>query len=244
MIKNIDLTGYLSDLGIESTNKQREKLIEYINLLYAENKIFNIVGTKNLDDIMVRHIFDCLSIFQYFNKQNKKPGVCMNIIDIGTGGGLPGMLLGIFLTNAIITLLDCKEKIIKFLKKVKTELSLSNIEILQGRAEILAHKKDLRENFDLVVSRALANSRILSELTLPFCRVGGEVIMYKSKNVYNEIEPASKTIELLGAEIKEIFEVSVKGLNECRVLLVLKKEKNTIYKYPRKYAKILKISVN
>jgi 16S rRNA (guanine527-N7)-methyltransferase len=159
---------------------------------------------------------------------------------VGTGGGLPGIPLAVFLTSSNIILLDSRIKICIFLNQVVAELKLKNAVIVNGRAELLSHESGFRENFDLVVSRALGNVRQVSEITVPFCKTGGRIILYKSKKVHEEINEAKEALNILSAETEEIFETDVPDLNKYRVLLVIKKLKSTLYKYPRKYAKMLK----
>jgi 16S rRNA (guanine527-N7)-methyltransferase len=244
MTEQAIIKNYLIDLGICPDDSDIEKLLVYLDLLFEYNKNINLVGTKNRDEILIRHFFDCLSIFKFLNSSSYKIAKNAKLLDIGTGAGLPGLLLSIFLKKSEIYLLDSKDKAISFLRKAINSLKLDNVYILFGRAEELAHDTKYRENFDIIVSRALAKTSILAELCLPFCKIGGRAVLYKSKNLSEELRSSDEIINLMGAEIENILEVKIPSLNEYRALLILKKVSPALYKYPRKYGKILKIPIN
>ncbi len=231
-------------LNIKPNKCQLEKLLLYLNFIFKENQVHNLIGTKNLEEILSRHFYDCLAFFKFYKEFNLKENKYLKIIDVGTGPGLPGILLAIFLPNAEIFLLDSKSKFTNFLKKVVDALNLQNIEIINNRAEIIAHEESYREIFDVVVSRAVAEMKILSELLIPLCKIGGKVVMYKGKKVYIEVENSKESIAVLGAKIDNIIEVDVPKLNEYRSLVILTKIKNTLCKYPRKYGRIIKKPVS
>jgi 16S rRNA (guanine527-N7)-methyltransferase len=235
---------YILNLGISPDDGDMEKLHDYLDMLIEYNKNINLVGTKNRDEILIRHVFDCLSIFNLLNFSDNKIMKLDKLLDIGTGAGLPGILLSIFLKKSEIYLLDSKNKAIIFLKEVIDALNLDNVHVLSGRAEDLAHDIKYREKFDIVVSRALAKTSVITELALPFCKIGGRAVLYKSKNLAEELRFSEKIISAIGAEIENILEVKIPCLDEYRALLILKKVVPTIYKYPRKYGKILSEPLN
>jgi 16S rRNA (guanine527-N7)-methyltransferase len=244
MITQSAIKNYIQDLGICPDESDIEKINIYLDILFEYNKNINLVGTKNRDEILIRHFFDCLSIFTFLNCSDSKIIKINKLLDIGTGAGLPGILLAIFLKKSEVYLLDSKNKAIIFLEKVVNVLKLDNVRVLPGRAEELAHDIKYREKFDIVVSRALAKTSVLTELALPFCKIGGKAILYKSKNLSEELRSSNEIIKNTGAEIENILEVKIPFLNEYRALLILKKEVPTIYKYPRKYGKILSEPLN
>ena len=133
--------------------------------------------------ILVRHIFDSLGIFQFFNIYGIDKNSSIKILDIGTGAGLPGIPIAIFLKNSEIYLLDSKNKITDFLACTTGNLQLLNTKILTGRAEQFANNKEYRDAFDIVTARAVANVSTLAELTIPFCKVGGRAVLYKSRKL-------------------------------------------------------------
>ena len=236
------LTTSLNKINLNFTEKDINKVEKYIDILLEYNKRSNLVGTKLKQDIIIRHIIDSLSIFKYSNyffipcaRENFK------ILDIGTGAGLPGILISIFLQDRHVYLLEKKSKSINFLREAVSRLNLTNTIIVEGNAEYLGHVDKYRENFDIVLSRAVGKFNIVCELMLPFCKIGGKAVLYKSKKLQEEIEKFKNIIPVLGGKIDKIFEVKVPNLDEYRAFLSIKKETNTLYKYPRKYAKILKM---
>jgi 16S rRNA (guanine527-N7)-methyltransferase len=239
MIEHSIIENYIPGLGISPDEGDIEKLQAYLDILFEYNKNINLVGTKDRDEILIRHFFDCLSIFNFLNCSGNKIIKINTILDVGTGAGLPGILLAIFLKKSEIYLMDSKNKAITFLKIVANTLKLDNTYFLSGRAEELAHDARYRENFDMVVSRALAKTSVLSELVIPYIKIGGRAVLYKSKNLAEELQFSGKTISAMGSEIENIVQVKIPYLDEYRALLILKKVSPTIYKYPRKYGKIL-----
>jgi len=234
----------IKSYNIKASEGDLEKIFLYLELVLKYNSILNITGTRDKNEILKRHILDSLSFFTYFTGCNYSFDIKKQIIDIGTGGGLPGLVVAVFLKDSTFYLLDCRKKIINFLNIAIAELELDNVSAIEGRAEVLAHDPALRERFDIVFSRALGSVGIISELMLPFCAVGGEAIMYKSRKVTEELARYGNTILEMGGKIKELLEVKVPGLEEYRTLLVVKKETHTLYKYPRNYAKIIKAQHN
>lgn len=239
--KNIIVTS-LSEIKLDFTEADVDKIEKYIDILLEYNEQTNLVGTKLEQDIIIRHVLDSLSIFEhsnYFFKSCSREN--FKILDIGTGAGLPGILISIFLEDADIYLMDKKSKAIKFLREVIYRLSLTNVYIIEGNAEYLGHDEKYRENFDIVLSRAFGKFNIACELMLPFCKIGGKVILYKSRKLLEEIEEYKNIIPILGGRIDKMLEVKVPNLDEYRAFLLILKETSTLYKYPRKYAKILKM---
>lgn len=238
---SLELKNILKSLCINADEKEIELLLLYLELLYNGNKELNLTGTKDKNTILVRHIFDSLGIFQFFDICGIDRSSRLKIIDIGTGAGLPGIPIAIFLKQSEISLLDSKRKITDFLASTACRLKLLNTKILAERAEILANDKKYGGAFDIVTARAVANVSTLAELTIPFCRVGGRAILYKSRKLHEEITAASQKIHALGAKVEDIIDVKIPLLDEYRALLILKKEFTTLYKYPGKYGKIFKM---
>jgi len=162
------------------------------------------------------------------------------LLDIGTGAGLPGILLSILLPESEIILLDKSMKKSSFLKESLEILELNNASVLTGRAEELSRKKQYRENFDIVTARAVTKFNILMELAIPFCNINGKIIFYKSKKVFEEIKEHGKAISMLGGEFEELVTVDVPGLEGFRAFLIINKGKRTLLKYPRNFAQIKK----
>ncbi|MDZ7838652.1 MAG: 16S rRNA (guanine(527)-N(7))-methyltransferase RsmG [Actinomycetota bacterium] len=193
------------------------------------------MGTRDKPEIVVRHFLDCLSILQYKQKYFKE-ATC--ILDIGSGGGLPGMLLSFYLPHCRFFLLEKSLKKTEFLNQASLISPWQNVEIVRGRAELLAREHKYREKFETVLARAVTSFKILIELAIPFCKINGKIIFYKSRKVFEEINSNAGMIEKLGGKIGQIHQVEVDGLNEFRALLEIEKVSKTPDKYPRNFAKI------
>jgi len=228
---------YLGKTGINNDTEKIDKVICYLEIVYEKNKVINLIGTKEKEDIFIKHILDSLSIF---NIKVLKEGEYQEkkIIDIGTGGGLPGILLAIFLPESKIFLVDKSEKKTDFLRETIEALDIKNIRVITDRAEELSRKADFREKFDIVIARAVTKFNILLELVIPFCTINGKIIFYKSKKVFEEIKEHSEAISKLGGEFEELYDVEVPDLEGFRTFLILRKGKRTPLKYPRNFAVI------
>ena len=232
------ISDHLLRMGLSPSTSQLDKIMNYLEMIYKGNESINLTGTKDRKGILKRHFLDCLSIFEYLKKYYENRTFDGELLDVGTGPGLPGILIAVLLEKTGISLLDSRRKILDFASKASLAIGLNNIFPVNARAEIKAHDISYRERFDIVVSRAVAEARILVELTIPYCKIGGKIILYKSKNIRTELECSKSLISTLGAELEELKEVTVPFLNEPRYLLILKKIEKTPYNYPRNYAKI------
>ena len=230
----------LQELGIGFSRYQIKIIEEYLNLVYEHNQKFNLIGTKDKKGILVRHVLDSISILKYEKKIFNGSNRTEKVLDVGTGAGLPGALLSIFLDNKIFSLLDKTLKKINFLNMLVEELKFKNVRLIRGRAEELAKEDPYRESFDIVLSRAVARYDILSELTIPFCRINGKIIFYKSKKVFTELEDNREAISKLGGKVDNLLEVKVPFLNEYRAFLIIRKVRKSPEIYPRNFNKIIK----
>ncbi|OFW47399.1 MAG: 16S rRNA (guanine(527)-N(7))-methyltransferase RsmG [Actinobacteria bacterium RBG_13_35_12] len=227
-------------MGINFSHEQIGTVEKYLDLVYKHNKKFNLIGTKDKKSILIRHILDSISILKYEKNIFFNNVKIERILDIGTGAGLPGMLLSIFLNNKLFYLLDKTSKKINFLNLAVEELNLKNIRIIRGRAEELARDNLYRENFDIVLARAVTGFNILSELTIPFCKINGKIIFYKSKKIFTELEENSGAILKLGGKVSNLLEIRVPYLDEYRTFLIINKVKKSPKIYPRNFNKIKK----
>lgn len=219
----------LEELEIILTEKQKQQFDQYYELLVEWNKVMNLTGITEYEEVNERHFIDSVSIV----KAVDITGVD-NLIDVGTGAGFPGLPLKIVFPHLKVTLLDSLNKRIKFLDEVISQLGLTDVETIHGRAEDYAKQKDYREQFDLSVSRAVANLSTLSEYCLPFVHVGGMFIPYKSGEIVEELNQSKHAVNLLGAEIKEVVKFTLPGSDIGRSFIKIKKVKATAKKYPRK----------
>ena len=239
MDKSAILKDSLDKMGIRYDTRQIQKLIAYQELLIEKNKILNLLGPSDSYNIIKRHILDSVAPLShreslYWYEKD------LSILDLGSGGGLPGIPLSILLNNAEVTLLEKTRKKSEFLSSAAAELSLKRINVLTGRAEELARKERWRESFSIVTARAVTKINILLELAIPFCNINGKIIFYKSKKVFSERESSIEAIDTLGGRLEDLLKVQVPGLDEFRALMVISKIKNTPMSFPRKFSKIKK----
>lgn len=217
----------MNSIGIELTNSQLNAFETYYDMLIDRNKEMNLTAITEFDEVMDKHFLDSVYLFRSIElKADYK------LIDIGTGAGFPGIPLKIVFPELKITLLDSLNKRVGFLNDVIDELNLNDIEAIHGRAEDIARDKTYRASYDIAVSRAVANLSTLSEYCLPFVKIGGKFVSYKSGDCADEVDNAKAAIHLLGGKINKIDEFSYS--NNSRSFIVIDKVMNTSNKYPRK----------
>lgn len=214
-------------LGVELDDKQKEKFYNYMELLIRWNENINLTAITEPKEVLQKHFVDSLTIIPYVEKNAK-------VIDVGTGAGFPGIPLKIAEKNVEVTLLDALNKRLNFLNEVINKLELSNIETVHLRAEEAGKDKDLREKFDISVSRAVAPLAILVEYLLPLVKINGKCICMKGSNIKEEIENSKKAIEILGGKIEKIEEFTLPNSEIKRNIIVIRKVMKTPNKYPRK----------
>lgn len=215
--------------GLTFDDKMYNNFIEYKELIKEWNEKINLTAITEDEEIIKKHFIDSIKVFKFPYVKEAK-----NIIDIGTGGGFPGIPMKIVKSDCSMVLLDSLNKRINFLNEVIDKLDLNDIKTIHGRAEDFAQRTEYRENFDLAVSRAVANLTVLLELCLPYVKVGGYFVALKGPSIEEEIKDATVALRVLGGSIKEIIEVDIAGSDLKHNLLVVKKIKETSKKYPRK----------
>lgn len=223
------LESRLEPLHITLSSMQLDQFDKFYDLLVEWNKVMNLTGITEYQDVVEKHFLDSLSIVKIIDMNQIEYA-----IDIGTGAGFPGIPLKIAFPDINIVLLDSLNKRIKFLDHIIEELKLDGIRTIHGRAEDYAREAGYREKFDLCVSRAVANLASLSEYCLPYVRVGGRFVSYKSGDIEQEISEGERAIKILGGKVYQVEKFNLPGTEIQRSFVMIKKMKNTQNKYPRK----------
>ena len=218
---------YGKEINIVFTEEQLQKFYQYMNLLIEWNEKINLTAIVEPKEIILKHFIDSLTIIKYI-EPNK------SVIDIGTGAGFPGIPVKIMREDLDITLLDSLNKRIHFLNEVIQKLELKNITAVHARIEEYAKNKQYRETFDVATSRAVANLTTLSEYMLPMVALKGMAICMKGSEISEEISKSKNSIKLLGGKIDKIEEFTLPKSDNKRNLILIKKERQTPSKYPRK----------
>ncbi len=219
----------LNELGITLTDKQKQQFDKFYELLVEWNKVMNLTGITEYEEVNEKHFVDSLSIVKAIDMESVE-----SVIDVGTGAGFPGIPLKIAFPHLKVVLLDSLNKRINFLNEVIAELGLTDIKTIHGRAEDYAKQTEYREKFDLCVSRAVANLSILSEYCLPYVSADGMFIPYKSGEIDEELKNSNKAVKILGGKILNVVKFQLPGTEIGRSFVKVKKIANTNKKYPRK----------
>ena len=225
----------LNKLGYEVTEEQLELFDRYYEMLIEKNKVMNLTAITEYDDVVLKHFIDSASIITVAKDNAELAKVLSSgkILDLGTGAGFPGIPLKILYPDADITLMDSLNKRLKFLDEVIAELGLERIRTLHARAEEVARKPEYREQFDLVVSRAVARMSVLAEFCMGFVKVGGLFTPYKAGESDDEIKTGTKAIKTFGGELVGICHFELPDSDIARTIPVIKKNNATPGKYPR-----------
>ena len=206
-----------------------KKLDLYFQMLIEKNKVMNLTAIIERKDVFIKHFLDSLMINCFYDMSKAK-----NLIDIGTGAGFPGIPVKIFFPEIRMVLLDSLQKRLNFLSDVVDQLELKDVTLLHGRAEDFAHDGKYRQKFDLVTSRAVANLSTLSELCLPYNKIGGSFISYKGPDSNEEIEKAKKSVFEMGGKVENVYSYQLPYSDIDRSMIVIHKKRNTPGIYPRK----------
>ena len=222
------LINTLKTWNFELSDKQINQLDTFYEMLIEKNKVMNLTAITEFDEVLVKHFADSLSICTII------PDDVKSVCDLGTGAGFPGIPMAIAYPDLQFTLIDSLNKRIKFLQEVVDALGLTNVTLVHARAEEAGRNKLYREQYDLVVSRAVANISTLSEYCLPLVKVGGYFISFKSGDIEDEIKQSGKAISKLGGKLQKPVLFNLPDTNISRSFLVIDKEKSTPKAYPRK----------
>ena len=231
-LKDYHLDNFRKDLEALQIVLNKEQLCQfmsYYELLVEWNQVMNLTAITDFEEVCKKHFTDSLSLVKAY-----KINASISVIDVGTGAGFPGIPLKIAFPDIEIILLYSLHKRVDFLKTVIDNLGLKKIEALHGRAEDYAKEKNFREQFDLCVSRAVSNLSTLSEYCIPYVKIGGYFISYKSEKLSEEKKDAEYAISVLGGEIEDQISFQIPNSDINRNLLIVRKKKETPANYPRK----------
>ena len=222
-------------MGVTLTEEMASQFMTYLSLLLEWNEKMNLTAITDKKDVVQKHFVDCLSILPHLSLIGQE-----KIIDVGTGAGFPGIPVKIACPEVEMTLLDSLQKRIGFLEEVGSQLELSGVNYVHSRAEDGGQNPDYREQFDLCVSRAVANLAVLAEFCLPFVKVGGRLAALKGPDALREIDEAQGALKKLGGKVAEVMDVEIPFTDLQHKLVIIEKTAPTPKAYPRKAGKINK----
>ena len=218
-------------LGLQLNDSQISQFQSYYRLLIEWNRSINLTRIVDREDVQVKHFLDSLSLIRAFPNGDISG---LRVLDVGSGAGFPGVPLKIAFPSVHLSLLDSVGKKTRFLEHLIETLKLDGVHVAAARAETPAHDPVYRETFDLVVSRSVANLRTLLELTLPFSKVGGRVVLQKDASYADEPGGPANALSKLGGQLERVLQVDLEGLGPDRKLIVVSKTLPTPLEYPRR----------
>ena len=219
----------LSQQGIELTDRQKDQFERYFELLVEWNEKINLTAITEQNEVYLKHFYDSIAPVLQGLIDNQE----LKLLDIGAGAGFPSLPMKIIRPQLDVTIIDSLNKRINFLKLLAEELGLDKVHFYHGRAEDFAQDKTFRARFDLVTARAVARMQVLSELTIPYLKVGGKLLALKASNAPEELEESKNALNLLFSKVQDNFSYALPN-GDPRFITVVEKKKETPNKYPRK----------
>lgn len=213
------------------TADQIEQFEVYYKELLLWNKRINLTRITDYSDVQLKHFADSVTPLSVVNLETSGTLKCM---DVGSGAGFPGLPLKILVPSMNLSLVESVGKKVRFLEHIVKTLGLHDVNIYNNRAEVLGRDSMLREAFDLILARALGPMNVIAELTLPFSRIGGKVILFKKGEISREIEDARGAIIKLGGTLSGFHPTEIAGFEDKRTLIILNKVFHTPEIYPRR----------
>lgn len=228
-MKPEEFYAHLADLGFPLTDRQKEQYERYFELLVEWNEKINLTAITEKDEVYLKHFYDSVAPILQGLIENQP----IRLLDIGAGAGFPSLPMKILFPELDVTIIDSLNKRINFLHLLAEELGLSGVHFYHGRAEDFAQDKAFRAQFDFVTARAVARMQVLSELTIPYLKVGGRLIALKASNAPEELEEAKNALNLLFSKVEDNLQYDLPN-GDPRYITVVEKKKETPNKYPRK----------
>ena len=219
----------LADLGFLLTDRQKEQYERYFELLVEWNEKINLTAITEKDEVYLKHFYDSIAPILQGLIENQP----IRLLDIGAGAGFPSLPMKILFPELDVTIIDSLNKRINFLHLLAEELGLSRVHFYHGRAEDFAQDKAFRAQFDIVTARAVARMQVLSELTIPYLKVGGRLLALKASNAPEELEEAKNALNILFSKVEYNLQYELPN-GDPRYITVVEKKKETPNKYPRK----------
>ena len=219
----------LADLGLPLTDRQKEQYERYFELLVEWNEKINLTAITNKDEVYLKHFYDSIAPILQGLIENQP----IRLLDIGAGAGFPSLPMKILFPELDVTIIDSLNKRINFLHLLAEELGLSGVHFYHGRAEDFAQDKAFRAQFDIVTARAVARMQVLSELTIPYLKVGGRLLALKASNAPEELGEAKNALNLLFSKVEDNLQYELPN-GDPRYITLVEKKKETPNKYPRK----------
>ena len=220
------------EFGINISDQQLSAFKLYSSELAIWNKTTNLTAIRDKYDVEKKHFLDSISIVPIISELIAS-GKTISVIDIGSGAGFPGLPLKILFPHINLSLVESNGKKVSFLNHICGRLGFDDVKVLNERAELLAHKS-IRETFDVIVARAVGNLTMLSEITLPFCVVGGKVVLHKGQDISTEVEESLYSVGLMGGSVSNVEQVSFPELNLNGTIVVMDKIESSRAQYPRR----------
>ena len=222
-----EIAAKIAEMEFNGSSKIASELVNYMKGILEWNEKINLTAIKNPGEFVIKHFFDSFPAAMLPEFRNAE-----TIIDVGTGGGFPGVPLAVLCPEKKFVLADSLAKRLRVIDAVAIESGITNITTVHGRAEDLGRNPDYRETFDVCVSRAVASLPVLLEYCLPFVKVGGTFIAYKGPEAEEEIKISSGALKKLGGKIDRVVDESDGTYSHN--LIVITKSSSTPKAYPRK----------
>ena len=227
-MKPEELYARLAELGFPLTDRQKEQYERYFELLVEWNEKINLTAITEKDEVYLKHFYDSIAPILQGLIENQP----IRLLDIGAGAGFPSLPMKILFPELDVTIIDSLNKRINFLHLLAEELGLSGVHFYHGRAEDFAQDKAFRAQFDIVTARAVARMQVLSELTIPYLKVGGRLLALKASNAPEELEEAKNALSLLFSKVEDNLQYELPN-GDPRYITLVEKKQETPNKYPR-----------